>query len=791
MGVSRRLIYSKIMNNVALFSAAFLIVSTANHNSVYATSANYKKLNVTLLGDSYSAGNGAGAYYGGASAYRSKNNYAHQYVQWLSSHNVKARLTNLAHSGHTTTNIIEKQLDNIPEDTNLILITSGGNDVNFENVVATCFAVGVRNLPACKAAITKAENKLGETSTSIRSIFGHIQKQLPSNAEIVLIGYPLLSQDKEYYLSTCQKYVDTPGNNIACDKDSQYNAAAAIRSFGKRAVLAQQTLVNEWNKTSTIKATFVDISSEFASHEPDPQASSRNDYRWLNEFVETNGRMQFNSKTASDLSLDRNNWYHPNRIGHRKIAETLIQKVGVPTSAQPISPFAKSVDLVVAIDSGGFGHQRHVKTRLDRVRNAAKAFAASPHDMRYSLIGYFDESRLTFPDITTPYRVHTYFTNSQDSGLLITNIKREWPAYNWPVLSYDGLTASRMTNWRPEAQKTILLASNVTPGSKINPYYESIYLDMILDSHPLDQVKVYNFEADTQTSFMLPVGHNNSNHVSPLAKTNTLDNLSSTKSSTAPSAWLQGPYMSKIADTIELDASASYSPAGDITLVEWDLDGDGQFEIKSKDLTYSITPTREYSGDISVRVTDNVNQTDVYTTRLDVSDDGDPIPRDIDNCPDVANPSQIDTDNDGIGDECDSDIGLPTHDLPGVLVIESDEDLRIFNSVNETEFTTDEWQSIQAMPTAEERSKELLRLHKSDSGSIPPQQEKSDSLSIPADSPKHVSAKQPHKSQSQETAKLEKDRKTPDNNYMLYVIPFAGIVTAIITFTYAIYRIRK
>lgn len=66
-------------------------------------------IRATLLGYSYSAGNGAGDYYGEDGSYKSHNNWAHNYVNWLNDEGTPTTLDNLAHCGHITNDLTKAE----------------------------------------------------------------------------------------------------------------------------------------------------------------------------------------------------------------------------------------------------------------------------------------------------------------------------------------------------------------------------------------------------------------------------------------------------------------------------------------------------------------------------------------------------------------------------------------------------------------------------------------------------------------------------------------------------------
>jgi len=62
-----------------------------------------------------------------------------------------------------------------------------------------------------------------------------------------------------------------------------------------------------------------------------------------------------------------------------------------------------------------------------------------------------------------------------------------------------------------------------------------------------------------------------------------------------------GPYVGRVGDSIVFDASASTSPVGKIAKYEWDINGDGKYELSSSSPIASYTYTATYTGKVKLR----------------------------------------------------------------------------------------------------------------------------------------------------------------------------------------------
>jgi hypothetical protein len=136
------------------------------------------------LGDSYSSGTGAPPYQD-LGCLRSSRSFA---PLWASTHEVSS-FTFAACGGATTSDVLNSQLGALNDDTDLVTITIGGNDIGFAEVMTICTLGGDT---ACVNAIDVAL-ALANTILPARldATYAAIRAAAP-NAQVIVLGYPRL-----------------------------------------------------------------------------------------------------------------------------------------------------------------------------------------------------------------------------------------------------------------------------------------------------------------------------------------------------------------------------------------------------------------------------------------------------------------------------------------------------------------------------------------------------------------------------------------------------------------------
>ena len=617
-------------------------------------------IRATLLGDSYSAGNGAGAYYGDKEAYRSHNNWAHKYVEWLNSQGTPTVLTNLAHSGNVTNDLTKSrgQIDEMSEDTNLVMFTIGGNDVNFSDIVKECFTLGLRDAKTCKEKVADANTKLESVKSNTLTILQKIDNKLKNDAQVILVGYPRLATNRNYIL-------DNSG--------VRYDAGAGVRSLSDASMEIQSTLVQEWNKSHpSLKVTYIDgVINTFDGHEPDPSPKHRNPQRWINEFLETEGKIKDNGQIESESSSDTNEFYHPNITGHAEIAKLIAEKVGVPTFNNQEPSTKSDIDIAFVIDSTG-SMKDNVGALRARVNEIMKQTEKGASSYRFALIDYKDHPKFN----TQNYLARTDVDFTSDGSVLekgLDSLTYEGGNLgNTNASVYSGVMQAVNLKWRNGVKKIVVVIGDAPPRDP-EPGTGYTAASVAKAAYEVDPVSVYGIDTGQLSSseFQNLVSSSSGTTASASSPDQVSDLVNKAISSelNKPFAWIQGPYVAKVGDPVDIDAAASHAVSGSLTSYEWDFNGDGVYDETGTSPRITHAFSEEFSGVIGLRVTQSDGQTAVATTQVDITDDGDNTPRDQDNCPDVSNWGQTDYDNDGVGDECDPDPGLPTQDKPGVCVV--------------------------------------------------------------------------------------------------------------------------
>lgn len=136
------------------------------------------------LGDSYSAGNGAGNYISSSgNCHRSNSAFP---ALWASAHSPSS-FTFAACSGAVTSDVTGSQLGALNSSTGLVTVTIGGNDAGFSDVITTCVT---GSDSTCVNRVNTAETFVRSTLPGrLDTVYNAIHAKAP-NAHVVVLGYP-------------------------------------------------------------------------------------------------------------------------------------------------------------------------------------------------------------------------------------------------------------------------------------------------------------------------------------------------------------------------------------------------------------------------------------------------------------------------------------------------------------------------------------------------------------------------------------------------------------------------
>ncbi|MEV7133968.1 SGNH/GDSL hydrolase family protein [Arthrobacter sp. NPDC093128] len=268
-----------------------LALGTAAGPAGPATAAPALQLNYVAIGDSYTAGTGAGEDVKPASTtcWQSSPGYVADVDKTgRVSLVVNAACHGALLTGGTETSV-QTQIQTLAytqalnASTGMVTVTAGANDAGVSPVLLACASNGVE---VCANAVAASEGALGQVGTGLATAYATIQGVAP-NAKIAVLGYPRLFEpaDGNPYFSLDEQVLI----NLATDR---LNAAIAGAVASANAGGAD--------------AQFVDVTPRFSGH------AVNSDDPWI---VYNGGNPLADSN------------FHPNAAGHRAYATAVMSEV--------------------------------------------------------------------------------------------------------------------------------------------------------------------------------------------------------------------------------------------------------------------------------------------------------------------------------------------------------------------------------------------------------------------------------------------------------------------------------
>lgn len=281
-------------------------------------------LKVLVLGDSYSAGLGAGSYDTANDCDRSRKNYGQEYAQLVRERQGRTvSVATRACSGASTTSYFRPQ-GRLPAQRtwvtpayDLVALTLGGIDLNFTAVVRQCLATASDNARRCSEVLTRTVRLLrsGAVGERLQRVLADIRTRAGATTTIALVGYPRLEIDTHLTfagipLGKKLKVLSDLGEREQRDAVAALNAQDPASPF---VFVSTQALFS---------GTVPWLSKDERGQRHELSKIRVNPARWLIEPAPGG------AQTRKDLS------YHPTPRGWHRMAELLYRSDLVPAARQ-------------------------------------------------------------------------------------------------------------------------------------------------------------------------------------------------------------------------------------------------------------------------------------------------------------------------------------------------------------------------------------------------------------------------------------------------------------------------
>jgi lysophospholipase L1-like esterase len=259
------------------------------------------RVDLVAIGDSYTAGTGAGPFVPNFPCAQTAGGYVDQ----LDALPIVDDVANAACHGALLDEVAERGVPSVMQQiadlakseglsgrTELVTLTAGANDIGFNTILFTC---AFSTAEACQQAALGARTKLADVQARLAEALTAIHRAAP-RARIAVFGYPLLFDPVGGI-----PVLSTESQNLVNGGTAALNAAIAAA-------------VAEANADSRANAQYIDV-ERFAGHE------ANSFQQWI--VLDLEPPIEFDDQT-----------FHPNAAGHTQYAEALTSSVNLSAIAR-------------------------------------------------------------------------------------------------------------------------------------------------------------------------------------------------------------------------------------------------------------------------------------------------------------------------------------------------------------------------------------------------------------------------------------------------------------------------